>query len=153
MYTKQEASKIRQEFWTTFGRYMAPVVSADGEKVNWINYKTGEPQIAFKMDADNNRATVGVVFSHADDGIRALYYEQMRELQKMLPADEQYPWIYTENQRDEYGRQTAAVYRRVEGVNIFQRNDWPVLISFFKSGILALDEFWSMGRYAFESLR
>lgn len=153
MYTKQEASKIRQEFWTTFGRYMAPIASADGEKVNWINYKTGEPNIAFKMDADNKEATIGIVFSHTDDGIRSLYYEQMMELQKMLPADKHNPWIYTENRRDEYGRQTSAVYRRVEGVNIFERNDWPVLIPFFKSGMLALDEFWAIARYAFETLR
>jgi hypothetical protein len=33
MYTKQETSKQRQEFWTAFGRYMKPVLSADGEEI------------------------------------------------------------------------------------------------------------------------
>ena len=41
MYSKQELSRIREEFWTSFGRYMQPILSADGEKVNWVNYKTG----------------------------------------------------------------------------------------------------------------
>ena len=41
MYTKQEAAQLRKEFWTAFGQYMKPVPTEDGEKVNWINYKTG----------------------------------------------------------------------------------------------------------------
>ncbi len=153
MYTKQEASKIRQEFWTTFGRYMSPVLSADGEKVNWINYKTGEPNIAFKMDADNKTATVALVFSHNDDGVRELYYEQLLQLEKMLPAEGPFEWVFSFRQHNEYGKLQAGAYRRLKGVNIFNKEDWPALISFFKAGITALDEFWSMARYAFETLR
>ena len=36
MFSKAEASSLRHEFWTTFGRYLRPQLSADGEKVNWI---------------------------------------------------------------------------------------------------------------------
>ncbi len=55
MFSKQDASKLKKEFWTAFGRYMKPVLSADGEKINWINYKTGEKDIVFKMDADSKK--------------------------------------------------------------------------------------------------
>ncbi|RZK28608.1 MAG: DUF4268 domain-containing protein, partial [Hymenobacter sp.] len=41
MYSKAEATQLRQAFWTTFGQYMAPVPSAEGWPTNWINYKTG----------------------------------------------------------------------------------------------------------------
>ena len=51
MYSKHEASQLRQEFWTPFGRYMQPVLSSEGERVNWINYKTGAKHIYFRMDA------------------------------------------------------------------------------------------------------
>jgi len=40
MFKRQEASRLREEFWTTFGRYMRPVLSTEGIKINWINYKT-----------------------------------------------------------------------------------------------------------------
>ena len=32
MFSKQEASQLRKEFWTAFGQYMKPVLSADGGK-------------------------------------------------------------------------------------------------------------------------
>jgi hypothetical protein len=35
-------------------------------------------------------------------------------------------------------------------VSILQKNDWPALISFFKTRIIALDEFWSSVKYDFE---
>ena len=50
MFSRQEASQLRKEFWTAFGTYMKPVPSAEGEKVNWLNYKTGEKDVFFKMD-------------------------------------------------------------------------------------------------------
>ena len=132
---------------------MSPVSSADGEKVNWINYKTGEPNISFKMDADNKSAMVGIVFSHSNDGVRELYYEQLQQLAKMLPGHDEWQWIFSAVQRDVYDKIYAGAYRRLEGVNVYNREDWPALISFFKSGIIALDEFWAMAKYAFEALR
>ncbi|MGN6618356.1 MAG: DUF4268 domain-containing protein, partial [Ilyomonas sp.] len=53
MYSKQEASQLRQEFWTVFGQYMLPVLSSEGMKISWTNYKTGEKNIYFRMNADN----------------------------------------------------------------------------------------------------
>jgi hypothetical protein len=41
----------------------------------------------------------------------------------------------------------------MEGVSIFNKEDWPKLISFFKPRIVALDEFWNMVKYSFESLK
>lgn len=52
MYTREQISQLRQEFWTTFGQYMSPVLSAEGGKINWLNYKTGIKHLHFKMDAD-----------------------------------------------------------------------------------------------------
>ena len=49
MYSKAEATQLRQAFWTAFGQYMAPVPSAEGETTNWINYKTGFKHLYFRM--------------------------------------------------------------------------------------------------------
>ena len=51
MFSKQESSQLKKEFWTAFGLYMKPVPFAEGEKNNWVNYKTGEKHLAFRMDA------------------------------------------------------------------------------------------------------
>jgi len=64
MWTKQEIAKQKQAFWTAFGRYMKPVLSADGEVVSWLNYKTGNKYIHFKMDADSRQAFIAILVHH-----------------------------------------------------------------------------------------
>ncbi|MGZ8552516.1 MAG: DUF4268 domain-containing protein, partial [Chitinophagaceae bacterium] len=65
MYSKQEASLLRKRFWTQFGQYMRPLPGADGETVNWLNYKTGIKDLYFRMDADSKQATIAIELRHA----------------------------------------------------------------------------------------
>ena len=150
MYTKQEASRQRQAFWTTFGRYMQPVLSADGEKTNWINYKTGKPGIYFKMDADNKRAGIAIEIAVADDAARRGYYEQFVQLKEMLHETLGEGWTWQQDVQDEYGKTTSRIGKEITGVNINNNEQWPELISFFKPRIIALDAFWGMAKYGFE---
>lgn len=153
MYSRQEASQLKKEFWTAFGHYIQPILSAEGEKVNWINYKTGEKDIYFRMDADNKKATIAIELSHKDKGLRQLYFEQFKELKHLLQAEVNEEWIWLENAVDMYGKQTSKIYVEISGVNLFNKSDWPQLISFFKPRIIALDAFWSNVKYQFEMLR
>ncbi|PZR08331.1 MAG: DUF4268 domain-containing protein, partial [Flavobacterium psychrophilum] len=66
MYTREEISKQKQAFWTAFGKYMRPVLSADGLPVSWLNYKTGVPGISFKMDADRDHAVIMILLSNSN---------------------------------------------------------------------------------------
>jgi hypothetical protein len=153
MYSRQEASQLRQEFWTAFGQYMQPVLSAEGMKVNWINYKTGEKGILFRMQAESREAMISIDITHSDEGIRQIYYEQFMELKKPLQASLGEEWQWSPEAFDTYGKPLSRISRTLDGVSIFRREDWPALISFFKPRILALDEFWNSAKYAFESLR
>ena len=153
MYSRQEASQLRQEFWTSFGQYMLPVLSAEGEKINWINYKTGEKDIYFKMQADNKKAIIGIELTHKDAGIQHLYFEQFVELKKILEDSLGEEWTWQFHAADENGRLISRIYTEQTGVSIFKKEDWPALISFFKPRMIALDEFWSMVKYGFEALR
>jgi hypothetical protein len=153
MYSRQEASKLRQEFWTTFGMYMTPVASADGEKINWTNYKTGEKDISFRMQADNKKAFIAIELSHKDAGLQQLYFEQFSQLKELLEASLEETWEWKEAIYDENGKLVSRIFKIAEGLNIFNKSDWPALISFFKPRIIGLDAFWSSARYAFESLR
>ncbi len=47
----------------------------------------------------------------------------------------------------------SAGYIQVTDVSIFNKEDWPQLISFFKQRIIALDQFWSMAQYGFDELQ
>lgn len=153
MYSKEQVSKLREEFWTTFGQYIAPHPSAEGMKINWVNYKTGIKEVYFRMKADKKKAYIGIELGHKDEGIRELFYEQFLELKRMLEASMNEEWVWEDSYYDENGHQISRIYMELEGVNIFNKDTWPELISFLKPRIIALDEFWSDGKYAFEALK
>ena len=150
MYTREELSRQRQAFWTAFGQYMRPVPGADGERVNWVNYKTGVPGIYFRMDAGNGEARIGIELVHTDMALQRAAYETLVALKAVLhgTVGEEWEWQYM--QEDEIGRTISRVGTRLPGVNISNTDDWPRLISFFKERIVALDEFWSMVKPGFE---
>jgi len=153
MYSRQEASQLKQEFWTAFGQYMTPVLNTEGEKINWINYKTGEKDIYFKMEADNKSASISIELTHKDASIRQIYFEQLAQLKNLLNEALQEEWNWLGQTHDENGKQISRIYTELTDVNIFRKEDWPALISFFKPRIIALDEFWSSAKYSFEALR
>lgn len=153
MYSKQEAAQLKQEFWTAFGLYMSPVLSAEGEKINWVNYKTGEKSINFRLQADIKRALVAVELTHKDEGIQQIFFEQFEQFKKIFNKEVGENWIWQLHGTDEHGKTVSRIFHQIEGVSIFKREDWPILISFFKKAIIALDQFWSNVKYSFESLR
>ena len=153
MYSKQEASQLRQEFWTAFGKYMSPVLSADGERLNWLNYKTGEKDIYFRMNADSKKASIGIELTHKDADLQALYFEQFQTLKTTLHKTLKEEWTWLLHTKDELGKTISRIYTEIENASIFKKEDWPQLISFFKPRIIALDEFWSNVKYSFEAMR
>ncbi|WP_276481662.1 DUF4268 domain-containing protein [Paraflavitalea pollutisoli] len=149
-YTREEASKITQSFWTSFGRYMQPVTSVDGLPVNWINYKTGINGISFKMDADRDQAMIMIQLSHSNTELRHAHYEQLVQLKAMLEeALGEDDWLWKAD-RELNGRIVSTVSKSLEGVNILRQTDWPTIISFLKPRIIALDALWSTVKHSFE---
>lgn len=153
MYSKQQAAQLKQEFWTAFGQYMAPVLSAEGEKMAWVNYKTGEKSIYFRMHADNKIAVVAIELTHKDKEIQQLYFEQFQQFRSIFSETVGENWDWRLHTTDEYGRTVSRIATQKDGVSIFKKEDWPELISFFKTNIILLDSFWSQVKYGFESLR
>ncbi|NHA02850.1 DUF4268 domain-containing protein [Mucilaginibacter sp. HC2] len=150
MYSKDEASQIRQAFWTAFGQYIAPQLSADGLRINWINYKTGIKHLNFKMQAGNRQAYIAIEISHPDAGMQELMFEQFKELKAVLNTNFNEEWDWELHTRDENNKLVSRIIKTLPSASIFNRNDWPALISFFKPRIIALDEFWSVAQYSFE---
>lgn len=145
MYSAQETTAIKEEFWTKLGKYLAPVPSAAGEKINWINYKTGVKPIRFKMDALPKEAFVSIDIL-ADEELRTKLFKLFGKFKKQFPAG--YEWA--EYCEDEQGRALSRIFIEKENVSIFRKTDWPELIQFFKIQIVALDLFWQEHKDFFE---
>ena len=145
MYDKHQASEIRQQFWTSLGQYLAPVPSASGQKVNWINYKTGIREIQFKMDAQNKYSFVAIEI-RGEEEKRMRFYQMFLSFKEQFP--DHYEWI--EEAEDEHGKVLSRIYCEQEGSTFFNKAHWPELISFFKANIIVLDQFWAENKEIFE---
>ena len=153
MYTKDQVSQLKQAFWTAFGQYIAPHPSADGLKINWVNYKTGFKHLHFKMQADNRSASISIEMSHPDLDIQALIFEQFLAFKNIFKDTLGEDWEWQLHAQDEYGKTVSRIYKSLLDVSVLKQEDWPALISFFKPRIIALDEFWSDAQYSFELFR
>jgi hypothetical protein len=149
MFTRAESSRIRQEFWTTFGKYMRPIPSAEGLQINWINYHTRIKDIYFRMRADPQSAAIYISLEHSDPAIRELYFEQLLQLKSILHTTLQEEWDWQLHVPVD-GRMISRIGKELPGVSVMNKNHWPELISFFKPRMIKLDEFWENARWGFE---
>jgi hypothetical protein len=132
---------------------MTPVPSSEGMRVNWINYKTGLKDVYFRMDVIKNSAIISISIEHREPAIRELYFQQFEELKSMLHTELGEVWAWQVVAPVSEDKIISRIYKEIAGVSVFNREQWPELISFFKPRIIALDRFWENARYSFEALK
>jgi hypothetical protein len=141
MYSKAEAFKIRERFWTKFGQYMQPVPFSTGEKLNWVNYKTGVKGIRFTMQAESKFAAVEIQISHPDHIKRKKALAVLDSFIPELQASTGTNWIKEEAAFFD-GKHISVVRSRIDNLSVFRESDWPLCIGFFKSALIAFDQLW-----------
>jgi hypothetical protein len=152
MYTREESSRLRQEFWTTFGRYMNPVPSSEGMKISWINYHTGVRDVYFRMYADEREARIAITLEHHEVGLQELFFEQFTELKTRLHQELHEEWIWQLHDTHDPNRVISRIYKSLPAVNVYNKAQWPDLISFLKPRLITLDRFWENAKYNFDGL-
>lgn len=151
MYSKKEIKALHEEFWTALGVYLSPVPSAEGEKINWINYKTGVNGIRFLMSFTSTKAEVAIEFRDTPLDNAAGLYEKFQRIRpqfhSFMKAGEE--WIYhpADSVNAEGLIRLTAI---VDNINVRDKANWPAAISFFKQNIIGLDAFWSQFKFLFE---
>lgn len=149
MYSKEERATFQRAFWTAYGKYMMPVPNSTGEKVNWVNYKSGVRNIFFKLRFDRSRAQVAIELTHADRTARLEIYERFLRLKHLFEAVVGVGWQWCKETFTD-DRELSSISISVENVNVFNRDDWPTVISFLKQEMLLLDRFWQEVKPMFE---
>jgi len=150
MYSKEQASKLRQQFWTRFGLYMKPVPGAGGEAVNWLNYKTGKKHLSFRLDATKEQASITIEIKHTVKAEREKYYQQLLALKNVMESETGYLWQWEKEMLTTTGEVISTISQTLPSVNVLNENDWPVIIAFLKPRMMALDAFWDLVKDGFE---
>ncbi|MFV0140585.1 DUF4268 domain-containing protein [Empedobacter falsenii] len=150
MFSKEEAYRIKKEFWISYGTYMKLQMNAEGSRINWVNYKTTIKGISFRKDVERKYAEVSIEISHPDPSVQSMIYEQFEEYENVLESYLGEKWVWTKEDVDHDGKTISTIKMRLENVSIFRESDWPQIIPFLKNRMINLDEFWCDHKDSFE---
>ena len=153
MFSKEDAYRIKKEFWISYGTYMKLQMNAEGTRINWINYKTDIKGVYFRTDVERKFAEVSIEISHPDPSIQQLIFEQFEEYENVLQSYLGEEWIWTKEDYDDDGKQIGTIQTRLENVSIFREADWPQIIPFLKDRMINLDQFWCDHKESFDMFK
>lgn len=122
MFSKDEAAKLRKEFWTSFGKSFPR---------KWLLYNTKVKGLAFKFVADRKRAMVCLDLENPDELTNMLYYDQLLSLKTLLEAA--LPEVIF---NDSYELDNGKIIRRIyvpfeRKFSIHNKNTWRDCYEFF----------------------
>lgn len=122
MFSKEEAARLRKEFWTSFGKSFPR---------KWLLYNTKIKGLSFKFVADRKKALVCFDIESSDEVANLLYYDQMLSLKSLLEA-ELPNVIYDNSYALENGKQIHRIYvDHQQKFSIYNKNTWRACYEFF----------------------
>lgn len=152
MFSKEENKQIKVDFYTALGVRMKRHIALSGEKIKWVNYKTGIKGLAFKMEIDKRIARLFVEIKHSDTDIQDLVYQQFEEykvvLEQAMPSDT----IWFSEDYNILGEKIAKIEWQQEAVSIYKKDTWGTAFDFYEAHWLTLDDFWADIKPIFEDL-
>ena len=132
MYSKEEAKKIRQQFWTMFGKRYDR---------KWLLYDTKLKDVVLKFSFEDRRALVSIDINHDDDIFRSYYYEKLVSLKNIMLEEVSDELIFEENYLLESGKMISRVFVMLEGIKIQKQTDWPDVYDFYHKHMDKMESF------------
>jgi hypothetical protein len=134
MFSKEESSQLRKEFWTSFGKSFPR---------KWVLYKTKIKDFGFKFVADKKQALVCLDIESFDRTKNELLFDQVLELKNILTEDYLPDVIFDELYVLETGKIIHRVYVKYNGeFNIHNKNTWQNVYYFFNEAMHQFEEFY-----------
>lgn len=132
MYSKEEAIRIKKEFWTAF---------ALAYPRKWMLYDTKIKDVAFKFYVDNKKAQVLLDIEPKEEEKRKIYYEKIESLKTIL-LDEYLPdAIFERNFYLENGKIISRIWIEKLGVSLNNKSYWTEIFDFFNETMSQFEVF------------
>lgn len=122
MFSKEEAQKLREEFWIGF---------AEVYPRRWILHKTKIKDVTFKFYADVKVAKVMLDIASKEVSKRKIYYEKIQSLRSFALEEYLNDVQFEENCRLETGKEISRIWVELTGVSIHNRKTWQSIYDFF----------------------
>ena len=132
MFSKEESRKMREEFWTSFGKSFPR---------KWILYNTKLKGLSFKFHFDNKSALIALDLED-DLEHRINHWEKLVALKSIL-LDEYLPdAIYNEAYFLDNEKEISRIYVPLEQkVSIHNKNTWRDVMEFFNVNMNLFEAF------------
>lgn len=151
MWSREEIKSRRIKFFTNFGIYMKKHIPKYGEKIRWVNYRTGLNSVRFKIEADKKSSSICIDIIHTDPGVREVFFEQFIELSTLL-SGKMDTLTWEKNYRIDSGVYISRIYTELIGPSITKESEWGDIYLFFEKNLVALHDFWELSQEIFKDL-
>jgi hypothetical protein len=133
MYSKEEAQKLKREFWIDF---------ADKYPRKWVLYDTKIKDFSFKFYVDNKKAQVLIDIEHRSDDKRIAYFEKLESLKNILEEEFVKDLVFEKNFVLENGKSISRIWIEKLEVSVSNRKYWDSIFAFFNEKMNALENFY-----------
>jgi hypothetical protein len=132
MYSKEEALRIKKDFWIAF---------AEAYPRKWLLYDTKIKDVTFKFYVDNKKAQVLLDIEPKDEEKRKIYFEKIESLETILHEDYLPEAIFERNFYLESGKIISRIWVEKTGVSLNNKNNWEAIFDFFSETMSQFEYF------------
>lgn len=134
MFSKEESARIRQEFWTSFGKSFVN---------DWTLYNTKIKDFSFKFYFDTKKAGVYLDIENPDFKEREKYFNKLISLKSIL-KQEFFSEIYFEKDFVlDSEKVISRLYIEKQNLCIHNKNTWQEAMEFLNENMLKFESFWA----------
>ncbi|MFN5911846.1 MAG: DUF4268 domain-containing protein [Bacteroidota bacterium] len=142
MLSKDERKERNQLFWSTFKKIMRQHRSSSGSHMNWISYPSDVKDIYIRMEVDYKGARLCMDIQPKNEGVRAILFEQMTELKKVLEAEMKWETLWIEQFYTKEGHPISRICWMNDTLDYYKNEDWPQIMEFLRDRLLEFDKFY-----------
>ena len=143
MFTKEEKKAINTTFWGNVKKALNKTPDAEGRFIQWLNYPIKIKEVFLRLKVDKNKAIISLDIQSTDEGVRAILWEQLEELNTVMTANVSHPTIWDKNAFNDAGKPIYQLRWELEDVSLYNREDEAKIIDFFRQTLTQFDAFYS----------
>jgi hypothetical protein len=140
MLTKQEDKQLRIEFWNEFEKYSSRMKRKRNLKGKWIMNETGIRQMKLKFDLTANVASVGIDVQTRNLDKRIDLFGKLERLKSIFEKKLGQSLFWELEHTLPTGISISRVCLKLEGVSMYNKEDWPGIFDFFYRNMTVIEE-------------
>ena len=141
MFSKEEAKKLREEFWDQFKQMSAGKRARKKLPGNWMLDQTGIKALNLRFHVDREVVQVGIDLETRNMDKKIELYEKLESLRKLLEEAMESTLIWELEYIRENGKSVSRIYLQMEGVDIYKRDTWTEAHKFMYTNMMKLEVF------------